>query len=471
MPMAMPIGLFFSLLFGVMIWMLPVPFVLLAAVGAASVITIIRRPVRGLLLFGVIATFIPYSTVQIGIRTTVSEALIMLTWGSYLLQAVIQQQARIPKMLRTERLLVALMMFSAFPFLIGELTVVAEGNGPINWVRWLFNLSVLFLVPRLLVDLQTLEKLVIALLGGTLMLLLLSIPIYVFSGSALSITPILRVMGYSGADVLGEALLSLSSRMGSPWMHPNVAGGALAMLLPLAFCFGMTRAGSARALGLSVAALGALGLLLTGSRGALVSLVVVMLWMTRRRIPHLGRILMGGAAAGVVLMMFYPPLQERLMGLFSDDDTSTAIRFLEYSHFPDAMATFPFGIGFKTDPPVLGYTDFGISNLWLNFIYKMGLPGMLLFIAITVSWWKEVRPPVGRIVLTPENAINLGCMSGVLAALCSGLFDHYFSFTSVLVALFWLFIGISLHESRRLRAVAARPQPSPVALPEQGAAT
>ena len=101
----------------------------------------------------------------------------------------------------------------------------------------------------------------------------------------------------------------------------------------------------------------------------------------------------------------------------------------------------------------------------------MGLPGMLLFIAITVSWWKEVRPPAGRIVLTPENAINLGCMSGVLAALCSGLFDHYFSFTSVLVALFWLFIGISLHESRRLRATAARPQPSPVALPEQGAAT
>ncbi len=79
---------------------------------------------------------------------------------------MIQHQARIPKMLRTERLLVALMMFSAFPFLIGELTVVAEGNGPINWVRWLFNLSVLFLVPRLLVDLQTLEKLVIALLGG-----------------------------------------------------------------------------------------------------------------------------------------------------------------------------------------------------------------------------------------------------------------------------------------------------------------
>lgn len=469
MSLAMPIGLFFSLLFGVMMWLLPMPLVLLAIVGTASIITVIRRPVRGLLLFCVIGTFIPYSTVQIGIRTTVSEALIMLTWASYLFQAMVQHQNRVPKMLRTERLLVALMMFSAFPFLIGQLTIVAEGNGPINWVRWLFNLSILFLVPRLLTDLRTLEHLIIALLGGTLLMLLLSIPVYLFSGTALAITPILRVMGYSGADVLGEALLSLSSRMGSPWMHPNVAGGALAMLLPLAFCFGMTRTGSARTLGLTVAALGAIGLLLTGSRGALLSLVAIMLWMTRRRIPHLGRMLMAGVAMGVVFLMFYPPLQDRIMGLFSDDDTSTAIRFLEYSHFPAAMATFPFGIGFKVDPPVPGYTEFGISNLWLNFVYKMGLPGMLLFIAVTINWWKEVRPAAGRIVLTPENAISLGCMTGVLSALFSGLFDHYFSFTNVLAALFWLFVGISLHESRRLRATAPKSPRSTVALPEQGA--
>ncbi|MBI6765216.1 O-antigen ligase family protein [Pseudomonas syringae] len=454
MPMALPLGLLFSLLFGVMIWMLPAPFVVAAAIGIVAVATIMRRPVRGLLLFCLIGTFLPYSTVQIGIRTTVSEALIMLTWASYLLQAVFQERQRVPHMLRPERLLVALMLFSAFPFLVGQLTVVAEGNGPINWIRWLFNLSILFLVPRLLTDLKTLENAVIALLGGTLLLLLLSIGVYVTKGSATAIIPILGSLGYSGADILSQSLLSLASRMGSPWMHPNVAGGALAMLLPLAFCFGMTRSGAARKLGLTVAALGAVGLLLTGSRGALLSLIAMMLLMARRRIPHLGRLLMGGLVAGIVLLMFYPPLQDRLMGLFSDDDASTAIRFLEYSHFPDAVATFPFGIGFKTDPPVLGYTEFGISNLWLNYIYKIGIPGMLLFIAITVSWWKEVRPGSGRIVLTRDNGIALGCTTGVLAALFSGLFDHYFSFTSVLVAFFWLFVGISLYETRRLRASA-----------------
>lgn len=457
MPMAMPVGLLFSLMFGVLIWLLPVSKVLLVLAGVASIVTVVRRPVRGLLLFCFIGTFIPYSTVQIGIRTTVSEALIMLTWGSYLLQSMYFEQAPVPKMLRAERWLVALMLFSAFPFLVGQVSVPIEGNGPINWVRWLFNLSVLFLVPRLLTERKTLDHLIMAIMAGTLLLLLLSIPIFMVNKTATAITPILATLGYGGIDVLGDSLLALADRMGSPWMHPNVAGGALAMILPVAFCFGITRSGGPRSLALMVASVGSVGLLLTGSRGALLSLVAVMLWMARRRIPHLGRLLVAGGLAAVALLMFYPPLQDRLMSLFSDDDTSTAIRFLEYTHFPDAVATFPFGIGFKVDPPVQGYTEFGISNLWLNFVYKMGLPGMVLFIGATMSWWKYVRPASGTLELTHDNAIGVGCMIGVMAALFSGLFDHYFSFTSVLVALFWLFVGISLHETRRIRAAVPGP--------------
>ncbi|RMM95748.1 hypothetical protein ALQ68_05313, partial [Pseudomonas savastanoi pv. glycinea] len=124
MPLALPLGLMFSLIFGVMICMLPAPFVVAAAIGLAAAATIIRRPVRGLVLFCLIGTFLPYSTIQIGVRTTVSEALIMLTWASYLLHAVFQERNTVPKMLSTEKLLVALMLFSAFPFLVGQLTEV-----------------------------------------------------------------------------------------------------------------------------------------------------------------------------------------------------------------------------------------------------------------------------------------------------------------------------------------------------------
>jgi len=454
MPLAMPVGVLIALLFGVLVWVLPALKVTAALIGVAAMVTIIRRPLRGLLLFGVLATFLPYATVQIGIRTTVSEALLMLVWASLLAHRLFALYNPPLNLLRTERWLIALMLFSALPFVVGQLTVNAQGNGPINWVRWLFNLSPLFLVPRLLNDEKSREQMTIAILLGTLLLLLLSIPVYLKNGNSTAIISIIGGLGYSNLDTLNEGLSGLSTRMGTPWTHPNIAGGAMAMMLPLAFCIGVTRQGAVRALGLTVAVLALAGLLFTGSRGALLSLLVVMCWMARKRVPHVGRMLMAAVFLGALLLMLYPPLQERLLGLFSSNDASTAVRFDEYLHFPEAMKMFPLGIGFKVDPPVPGTGLWGISNLWLNYIYKLGIPGMLLFVAVTVSWWKEARLSGNAVVLNTDTALWLGTRAGVLAALLSGFFDHYFSFTTVLIALFWLLLGLNLHEARRLQKKA-----------------
>jgi len=456
MPLAMPIGVLIALMFGVLVWVLPALKVTAALIGIAAMVTIIRRPLRGLLLFGVLATFLPYATVQIGIRTTVSEALLMLVWASLLAHRLFALYNPPLNLMRTERWLIALMLFSALPFVVGQLTVNAEGNGPINWVRWLFNLSPLFLVPRLLGDEKSREQMTIAMLLGTLLLLLLSIPVYLKNGNSTAIISIIGGLGYSNLDTLNEGLSGFSTRMGTPWTHPNIAGGAMAMLLPLAFCIGVTRRGAVRTLGLAVAVLAAAGLLFTGSRGALLSLLVVMCWMARKRVPYVGRRLMAAVFLGALLLMFYPPLQERLLGLFSSNDASTAVRFDEYSHFPDAVKMFPLGIGFKVDPPVLGTGLWGISNLWLNYIYKLGIPGMLLFIAVTVSWWKEARLNGNAVILNRDTALWLGTRAGVMSALLSGFFDHYFSFTTVLIALFWLLLGLNLHEARRLQSKAQR---------------
>lgn len=456
MPLAMPIGVLIALLFGVLVWVLPALKVTAALIGIAAMVTIVRRPLRGLLLFGVLATFLPYATVQIGIRTTVSEALLMLVWASLLAHRLFALYNPPLNLMRTERWLIALMLFSALPFVVGQLTVNAEGNGPINWVRWLFNLSPLFLVPRLLGDEKSREQMTIAMLLGTLLLLLLSIPVYLKNGNSTAIISIIGGLGYSNLDTLNEGLSGFSTRMGTPWTHPNIAGGAMAMLLPLAFCIGVTRRGAVRTLGLAVAVLAAAGLLFTGSRGALLSLLVVMCWMARKRVPYVGRMLMAAVFLGALLLMFYPPLQERLLGLFSSNDASTAVRFDEYSHFPDAVKMFPLGIGFKVDPPVPGTGLWGISNLWLNYIYKLGIPGMLLFIAVTVSWWKEARLNGNAVLLNRDTALWLGTRAGVMSALLSGFFDHYFSFTTVLIALFWLLLGLNLHEARRLQSKAQR---------------
>src|SRR4051794_16355746 len=134
MPLAAPVGLLFALLFGVLILLLPPLKVVAAMIGVVAIATVVRRPMRGLLLFGVLAAFLPYSTVNVGFRTTVSEALLMLVWAAYLAHRMFSNMAPLQPLLRTERWLIALMLYSALPFIIGQLTITALGNGPINWI-------------------------------------------------------------------------------------------------------------------------------------------------------------------------------------------------------------------------------------------------------------------------------------------------------------------------------------------------
>ncbi len=446
------VAILLGLLFGAAALLLSPAKAFVAVVGLAGAVTILRFPFWGLLLFAGVATFMPFSTVNLGIRSTVSEAILALTWGAILWQHFLSRLPDAPRFaLRpTDQMLLWLMLFSVFPFVVGQVVTHADSSGVANWLRWLLNLSGVFLAAKLLVEQKHRESLVIALLLGTLAMLVLSIGVFVRTRSGAGIAPILGMFNYANFDMLKFGLEAMSSRMGSPWTHPNAIGGIMALLLPLAFCFGMTEQGWKRALGLSVACLGAAALLLASSRGAMVSLALVLLWMALRGVPYTGRLLMIGAALTVALVMAYPPLQERLATIFSSDNASTEVRFDEYRMFPQAVAAYPFGIGFKVDPPVPGTQLLGISNLWLNYVYKIGVLGMLLFVAVTVRWWREARPQPGPIRLTKDTALWLGTTAGILSALVSGLFDHYFSFAVVMVALFWLMVGINVLEARRL---------------------
>ncbi|WP_095186476.1 O-antigen ligase [Pseudomonas sp. Irchel 3H9] len=452
MNLASLVAILFGLLFGALALLLSPAKAFLAVIGLAAAVTILRFPFWGLLLFAAVATFMPYSTVNLGIRTTVSEAILALTWGAILWHSFLSRLPQAPSLTRrpTDQMLLWLMLFSAFPFMVGQVITHADSSGLANWLRWLLNLSGVFLAAKLLGDQKHRESLVIALLLGTLAMLVLSIGVFVRTRSGAGIAPILGLFNYANFDMLKFGLEAMSSRMGSPWTHPNAIGGIMALLLPLAFCFGMTEQGWKRALGLGVACLGAAALLLASSRGAMVSLALVLIWMASRRVPYTGRLLMIGAALTIALVMAYPPLQDRLATIFSTNNASTEVRFDEYRMFPQAVAAYPLGIGFKVDPPVPGTGLLGISNLWLNYIYKIGLIGMLLFVAVTVRWWREARPEKGPIRLTKDNALWLGTTAGILSALVSGLFDHYFSFAVVMVALFWLMVGINVLEARRL---------------------
>jgi len=187
--------------------------------------------------------------------------------------------------------------------------------------------------------------------------------------------------------------------------------------------------------------------------------VVGLAW---RRVPYAGRVLTVGAFLAAMLLVFYPPAHERLASLFSGKDVSSGVRFEEYAHFPENAARYPLGLGFKVDTPATANGVYGISNLWLNYWYKLGLPGMLFFIGVTVAWWREVRGLGDISRVTPANAVRIGTVGAMLAALSTGFIDHYYSFTQVLAALFWLVMALSLQSAR---PAGVAPQPAPLPTP------
>jgi len=90
------------------------------------------------------------------------------------------------------------------------------------------------------------------------------------------------------------------------------------------------------------------------------------------------------------------------------------------------------------DPDLLG-----ISNLWLNYAYKLGPMGLALFLWLSWRWWRTVRTRV-RGDAWREDPLALGVVAALLVAYATGLFDHYYSFTPVLTGLFWFLTGLSL---------------------------
>lgn len=432
--------------FAALLLLYPKAVTLLAVAATALAVTIVWRPLWGLLLFAFVAVLMPYSTVNVGFRITVSEALLVVTWAGVSWQLFVGE--RHWRIGQVERWLIGLAVFSLLPFVVGQFAIQAEGSGANNWLRWLLNLSPLLLLPVLVTREEEREQLVVALLLGVLAMLLLSLAYFLKDRDANTFIPVLERLRYAHPEAVRDIFSANYRRMASPWVHPNLTGGVLVLFLPLAFFYARLRRGWRRQLGLAVTVLGCAGLLFSISRGAIVSLAMILLWLAWRRVRLAGRILGLGLVFGLALALFYPPLQDRLSTMFSARNESTEIRMEEYRMFPEAVERYPLGIGFKIDPPPPGTQLRGISNLWLNYAYKIGLPGMLIYILAIRAWWREWRPGGRLIHLREREALCLGAGAGVLAALFTGLFDHYYSFTTVLIALFWLMMGLNLQWTR-----------------------
>jgi hypothetical protein len=444
-----------GVLFGALILLAGPPLGMLAAVAVAAAVFIVSRPVRGLLLFCLLAPALPWMTIKLGVRITTSEAILGLTWLGVFMQWLI---GRLPAYAEgpTERWMRRFMLWTIVPLIAGQFIPEGDGIGPVNWLRWLLNVSPVFLLPMLASEPKVRDQALLCLLLGFAGLLCISLSFFVRGGGPQPMVSFLSTMQYAHPEAIANIFFADPGRMASPWVHPNSTGGALLLAAPLGTFYAVVQQGWRRKLGYFVALGSVAGIVFCGSRGALICVGGFVVWLALKKTPYAGRGLLISLCLGAALLAVYPPAQKRLASLFTSNDASTGVRFEEYAHFPGNAMRYPLGLGFKADTPASApeLDTWGISNLWLNYWFKLGLPGMLLFIAVTRAWWREVRLPGNFAQVDAGNAMRIATVGTVLAALGTGFIDHYFSFTQVLISLFWLILALGLQYARQ-------PIPSP----------
>ena len=432
------------------------PLLAIAAVGGGGAATLIlARPFLGLVLFAFVASFLPFTQIAERIPLTLCESVLLLTWLSVLPRIAVGSLRL--HLGATERAVLVLVGYSIIPLLLGIALIPYGKLGAVRWSRWIVNISPLFLVGCLVQGPRDLTVVIRACIAGAMATLLLSIGSFIRHWDARDILPILATLHYPQEyrSAMSETF-GIVHRISSPWIHANMLGGFLTLILPPSMIYFLKAREPWRMIMLVFLSLALVALLLSISRAAILGLGFVALYFIRWRVPLAVPATVLGLVCVVLIVIFYPPVQERFTALLSKERTPSGFvmssgqtRLEEYKAFPRAVAQFPFGVGFATDPTAIVEHYPGlrqISNLWLNYWYKLGLPGMLLFLWVSLRWWREAKPPQ-RFAGNSNPALRLyqvGLVGGLIGTFVIGFLDHYFSFQWVLVAMFWMFIGLSL---------------------------
>lgn len=256
--------------------------------------------------------------------------------------------------------------------------------------------------------------------------------------------------------------------------NANLAGGTLALLLPVPVAYFLFGRGPLVRLGTFIES-GIVGLILlfTQSRGALIAMVVAvaaMLVTSKRRWLIVAAILMLGIGLALVLMG-----QREAEELTWDDDFAKAVQSAEgrselWSRGLYMMQDFPFtGIGFGMTVEVLPvlYPTFlipndgrieHVHNLYLQAGVDQGFPGLIVLLAFLLGLfylsWQSARRSNG----TPLEPLALGLLGSAVAFATHGLVDTipYSPKAHLIIwALFGVVVALWLHLARQGRSSGA----------------
>jgi hypothetical protein len=420
-------------------------------------------------LLGVIC-LLPFASfpIDIGFTPTLLDGALGALFGVWMLQVATRSRREFVGTALGLPVLV-FMLLAAGSFVFGLAHAALTAYLLRHFAEIMLSVALFFLVVNTVRDVERFKRVVQALLVCAFLAAVLGIALYAVASwiSADLVIRALSALGRLGYPT-GPGVLryiredpALPMRATATSVDPNVLGSLLSLTLgitlPQIFA---PRPFMRRRFLIVMAAVMALCLGLTISRGALVGLGCGLIFVATLRYRRLWVLMLGA----VVLLLVLPQTQtyvEHFLQGIRGEDLATQMRFGEYKDALILIRRYPWlGVGFAGSPDIDTYI--GVSNVYLLIAEQMGLIGLTGFLVVIgvlfARFWRARRWAQEE---TELSALWWGLHTGIVSALVGGIFDHYFFNLDFhhSVTLFWLVLGLATVATTLLQERARARQP------------
>jgi hypothetical protein len=419
-------------------------------------------------LFAIFAVLglLPYGTLPF--KIVITPSFLDITAAAFLMVYVFQWMTGRRRVFRATPvhgliLAFALVVLAAF--------VLGLGNAPLTnnilkqFAEMMLSIAIAFVLADVIREERTLRRVLLGVVFVSGVTALIGIVLYILPDNLTEFVLVrFARFGYPNGGVVRyvEDNPAMAERAIGVWIDPNAYGGVLAVLGALI----VPQVFAARPLGgrrwLVTGVLGAVGVavLLTFSRGAMLSLAAAMFFIAVVRYRKLLWLMIAGGVV-FLLLPFTQDYIVRLVEGFMFADQATQMRVGEIQDALELIGRYPlFGVGFTGTPTRDIYL--GVANLYLTMAGNTGFLGLGTFFVMigglflygSTAWQRPGRP-------ARFEPYFLGIYAAIVAVLAAGVFDHYFFRLEFQPsgALFWIMIGLAVTVTRLW--LVADPDPEP----------
>ncbi len=422
-----------------------------ALIGMMAAIGVLVNTRLGLMAFILVATLLPFAVFPVpllgSLKPTFLDAALtglLLAWLFRFLGKPATGLVRTP----LDPFILVFIGLAMVSFTIGVESVSAEASR--FFLKTINSMIFFFSVTNVLRERKHLDSAVRMVVLAAFLASVVALVLYVLpAGMSNRFLNFFVPFGYPSGIVLRYIAGTDTLRAIGTSIDPNILGGTLVLLTPLALSLLLGQTAMFRRWQLAVMA-GAmiLAMILSFSRGSLLGLVAAGLFMAGARYRKLFVLL---AVFGLVL--YFLPMGDvvvdRLQAGVQFGDQASAMRLGEYKDALRLISMYPwFGVGFGQAPSIDLYV--AAASIYLLMAEEMGLVGVAAFLATIAAVFVNGLRAMVRMQDFSLRTIQTGALAGVLGAMVAGLFDHHFfnlNFPHT-VALFWLMVGLAVVSTR-----------------------